>query len=169
MIARRSLVLSLAALTAGCGFHPVYGTGEHGQAALAKIFVKVIPDRNGQLLRQALQAKFEGEGSNAEKRYILSVFYFDFGQVVGTQQDNFGTRSRNIATAGWALNLVDDPAKKVTGGTARSVDGYNLIDEQFFYQDLADEAVQRRLAQAVADQIALALSVYFDKHPPAQG
>ncbi len=169
MIARRSLMLSLAALTTGCGFHPVYGVGQAGEADLGAVFVNVIPNRSGQLLRQALQSRFEGAGSDAAKRYALSVFYFDFGQVVGTQLNNFGTRSRNIGIASWGLHSVDNPAVQVTGGTARTVDGYNLIDEQFFYADLSDDAVQRRLAQALADQIALALNVYFDKHPVARG
>ena len=33
------------------------------------------------------------------------------------------------------------------------MDGFNIIDEQYFAADLENEAVQRRLAEALADQI----------------
>ena len=129
MIARRVLVLALAGMTAGCGFHPVYGEGQPGKAALAAVFVNIIPNRSGQLLRQALQERF--------------------GNDSGT----------------WSLRSADNPAVQLAGGSVRSVDGYNIIDEQFFYQDLEEDAAEHRLAQALADQIVLAMGVYFDKHP----
>jgi hypothetical protein len=47
----------------------------------------------------------------------------------------------------------------------RTVDGYNVVDSQFFYQNVEEEAAERRLADALSDQIVLGLSVYFDKHP----
>jgi hypothetical protein len=42
-----------------------------------------------------------------------------------------------------------------------------VIDEQFFYSDLAQDAVYRRVADSLADQITQALSVYFRAHPAA--
>jgi transposase len=47
----------------------------------------------------------------------------------------------------------------------RSVDGFNIVDEQYFYQNLSEEAAERRLADELADQIVIGLSVYFNKHP----
>ena len=56
-------------------------------------------------------------------------------------------------------------AATVTTGRARAVDGLNTFDQQYFAQDLETETVQRRIAEAVADQITAQLATYFDKHP----
>ena len=58
---------------------------------------------------------------------------------------------------------MDNPAATLASGTARSLDGYNILDEQFFYATLEQEETQRRQAEALANQIALALGVYFDR------
>ena len=81
------------------------------------------------------------------------------------QPDNSTTRNRVIGNATWSLHAADKPAVQLAGGVVRSVDGYNVIDEQFFYQDLEQDTAEHRLAQALADQIVLAMGVYFDKHP----
>ncbi len=165
MIGRRALVLGLAAMTAGCGFHPVYGEGQPASATLAAVYVGIIPNRSGQLLRQALQARLEGSAGDAPKRFTLGVGYFESITGLDVQGDNSTTRNRTVGNATWSLRPADNPAIQLAGGTVRSVDGYNIIDEQFFYQDLEEDAAEHRLAQALADQIVLAMAVYFDKHP----
>ena len=47
------------------------------------------------------------------------------------------------------------------------MDGYNVIDNQFFAADLENEVVQRRVAEALADQITLQLASYFAKRAAA--
>ncbi len=165
MIGRRAVVLALAGLTAGCGFHPVYGEGQPGQAALAAVYVNIIPNRSGQMLRQALQARLEGSSGDVAKRYTLAVGYLESVTGLDVQADNSTTRNRTVGNATWSLHAADNPVIQLAGGTVRSVDGYNIIDEQFFYQDLEEDAAERRLAQALADQIVLAMGIYFDKHP----
>ena len=61
---RRMLALAAAAALSGCGFQPVYmptasGNAGVAQRELAAIQVALIPDRPGQLLRQALQDRLE--------------------------------------------------------------------------------------------------------------
>jgi LPS-assembly lipoprotein len=170
MIARRALMLGLglaaAAVTGGCGFHPLYGAHSPGAPDLAAVYVDLIPNRNGQLLRQALQARFEGTDSNVPKRYTLSVAYYAAAQGIGVQENNFTTRNRSVGNATWVLHPAGDTSKILTYGVVRSVDGYNVIDEQFFYQDLSEDAVEHRLAEALADQIKTGLALYFDKQKP---
>ncbi len=165
MITRRVLVIGCAAATSACGFHPVYGTvsAGAGQARLAEVYVGLIPNRPGQLLRQALQARLEGSSADTPKRYSLSVGFAESVQGLNVQADNSTTRNRDISTATWSLHLVDNPAATLASGTARSLDGYNILDEQFFYATLEQEETQRRQAEALANQIALALGVYFDR------
>ena len=161
--------LLASVLLAGCGFQPVYmptATGNAGvaQRELAAIHVALIPDRPGQELRQALQARFEGSGSSVAQRYELRVGFGIAGDAIAILPDSIPTRIREIGTASWTL-VAQDPARTtVTSGTAKAVDGYNLIESQYFASDLENAVVQRRLAEALADQITMQLAVYFRQH-----
>jgi LPS-assembly lipoprotein len=166
------LIAGAGILLAGCGFQPVYmptasGSAGVAQRELAATNVAIIPDRPGQLLRQALQARFEGSGTSGAPRYELRVAFGIGGEAIAIRTDSNPTRIREIGTASWTL-VAQDPARTtVTSGTAKAVDGYNIIDAQYFASDLGNAVVQRRLAEAVADQITLQLAVYFREHAPS--
>ena len=163
-VGRRGLVLAALAL-GGCGFRPLYGSRDGqdmpAQRELAAIDVGLIPERSGQLLRQALQQRMNRSDDAPAKRYELSVSFGVSGDVIGIQQDSTASRLREVATATWSLKLLDPGRTLVTNGTARALDGVNIIDQQYFAADLEGEAAQRRLAEAVADQIALQISAFF--------
>ena len=69
-----------------------------------------------------------------------------------------------IGSASWTLTGSDPQAGTVASGIANVIDGYNIFDQQYFAADLANEAAQRRVAEAVADRITLQLAVYFKKN-----
>jgi len=162
---KKLLSLVLAVTLSACGFHPLYAPGGAQEAALQAIYVPIIPDRTGQLLRQALQQRLEGDDSAVAKRYELSISYFKTTANLDVQADNSTTRARDVGTAVWRLHPAGNASDTLTSGTVRSVDGYNIIDEQFFYMDLSEEAAQHRIADALADQIVTGLALYFHKHP----
>ena len=168
---RRGLLsLGLLGLLPGCGFRPLYAAGESGtmsvaQAELAAITVGIIPDRTGQLLRQALQDRFERQGIGVAHRFELAVAFAIGEEGVGTLPDSANTRSRVIGTASWTLRNQDPLRTTLDSGVARSVDGYDVIDQQPFAADMEREATQRRIAENVADQITLQLALYFKRHP----
>lgn len=160
-----------AALTA-CGFQPVYMPTASGQAGpaqreLAAIYVNIIGDRPGMLLRQALQERFEGTGASVAKRYDLSVTYWMSGDLVGVQPDTTVTRVRFIGYANWILAAQDPAHSHLTDGATRAVDALNLIDSQYFAAELEVTAIQERMAQTLADQIALQLAAYFRRRAAA--
>ncbi len=166
--AARLVCVLVSANLAACGFRPLYAPSGANNASLAGIYVDVIANRNGQLLRQALQARLEGTSSDAPKAYILSVALNQSADALAYAQDNSTSRERDTATATWSLRRVADaPFTKVTFGTARAVDGHDVLDAQFFYGDLQSDSATHRLADAVADQIAQALAAYFRTHPAA--
>jgi LPS-assembly lipoprotein len=154
---------------AGCGFHPLYaGNGaEAGPArtGLGLIEVAIIGERNGQLLRQELQARFDHGDAAAAKRFNLAVAFGIDQQGLGTQMDSITTRVRFVGHANWVLYTLGVPVATVTSGSARAVDGLNTFDEQYFAQDMESETVNRRIAGAVAEQITEDLARWFDKHP----
>ena len=163
---RRLLALLPSALLplAGCGFHAVYGrtaTGAGASADLAAIRVALLPDRSGQLLREALQERLERGGLGVAYRYDLRVAFALADQGIAIQRDTSVTRERLVGTADFTL-IGNDPARPTLfGGTSRSVDGFDIVNQEFFNADLQRESVTRRIAEALADQISLQLAAYF--------
>ncbi|MBN8899053.1 MAG: hypothetical protein J0H35_12855, partial [Rhodospirillales bacterium] len=105
-VSRRRLLLGAAMLPlAGCGFQPVYmptASGKPGPAAreLSAINVGIIPDRSGQLLRQALQARLADDGGTPQ-HYDLAVSFGIVSDVIGIQANNLATRVRLIGSANY--------------------------------------------------------------------
>jgi LPS-assembly lipoprotein len=171
-LTRRALFpLGLTALLPGCGFRPMYASvdGKPSAAAqdLAAISIGVIADRPGQMLREALQDRFERQGVGVAHRYDLAVA-FNIGQEgIAIQPDTSTTYSRVRGTATWTLTAQDPTHKTLTTGTAIAVDGYNFVNNQFFFAQLWFENIQRHLAQTIADEITVQLSRYFTLHPTA--
>jgi LPS-assembly lipoprotein len=162
------LAAAIAPLLAGCGFRPVYRPASDGNSspaalALAEISVGLIPERSGQLLRLALQERFERAGVGAAHRYDLAVKFVVSSEQVSIEQDSNATWQRMVGTANYTLISQDPGRATLTSGVARSVDGFNLFDQQYFATDQESEVVTRRIAQAVADQIALRLASFFAK------
>ena len=168
-LSRRHL-LRLSALLplAGCGFHPVYmptASGNPGPAAreLAAVEVVRIPERQGQILRQALQERFADDGGTTPLQYDLIVTFYVLGDTIAVRNDNLPTRARLIGHATYTLMSKGAAPVRITGGTARASDNYNYIDEQFFAADLDNDAVVKRIAMSVADQITNQLAIFFRK------
>ena len=171
VLTRRALLpLGLAALLPGCGFRPLYGSGPGGapsptQASLAAINVALIPDRPGQLLRQALQDRFERAGVGVAHRYDLAVAYTLTQEGIGIQPDTSTTYVRVRGNASWILRAQDPEHTQLSTGAARAMDSFNYIANQFFAAELEYDTIQRRVADLLADQITVQLSRYFKMHP----
>lgn len=170
-MARRLLLLAAGAALGGCGFRPLYGGGSEAdagvQARLAEVNVQLIPERSGQLLRQALQSRLERGQTPVARRYDLSVQYALSAESIGIQQDTSGSRVRLIGVASWALLAQDPQRTTLASGSAREVDAVNVINQQFFAAELTSAAVQRRMVEAVADQITTQLAIHFARKPTA--
>lgn len=164
----RWLALGLALLLGGCGFRPVYmptASGKAGpaQRELAAVYVPIIPERPGQLLRQALRAHL-GDESGTPSQYDLQVSYGIYGEGISIQTNSIATRIRFTGNASWTLVAHDGKHTALTSGLARSMDGLNVFDSQFFASDLETEAIQARIAENIAQQITTQLAIYFRNH-----
>jgi LPS-assembly lipoprotein len=166
-MARRGMLLGAGGLAlAGCGFRPLYGTtGDRAgvQEQLGEINVLLIPERTGQLLRQSLIARLERGGTAMARRYDLAVQFALGAEPIAIQPDNSSSRVRLIGTATWALTSQDAQRRTIASGSARDVDGYNIINQQFFAAELTSNAVQRRIVDALAEQITTQLAVHFSR------
>ena len=154
-----------ALASGGCGFRPLYapdGPGGAGVASeLATIYVAVIPERIGQLLRQALQRRLEGPGEARAKQYEMLVDLGIAGEGIGIQQDNSATRIRLIGTARWTLRDLTPQRAVAASGAARALDGLNVLNQQYFNADLETEEIYRRIAENLATQIVQQVAVHL--------
>ena len=170
---RHLLALIPGSALVGCGFQPVYmptATGKPGPAEreLAAIDVGVIADRPGQLLRQALQQRL-GNDAGERRKYDLKVAFWVSGEGIGIGPDNLASRVRLVGHANWTLSALDTARTPLANGSTRASDGVNVFTAQYFAQDMANEAATRRIATAVADQVALQLALHFRKQAEGSG
>jgi LPS-assembly lipoprotein len=164
----RFVLIGVGLALGGCGFHPLYGPAAGGaegsaEAGLSQISVGLIPERGGQLLREALQERFQRGGTGVAARYDLVIAYAVSGDALAIQPDSSVSRVRLVGSATWSLMAQDPQRRTLATGAARTMDAYNVINTQLFAADLDSEAVQRRMADAMADQITLQLASWFDK------
>jgi LPS-assembly lipoprotein len=170
---RRRMMLGAALLPlAGCGFQPIYmptASGKPGPAAreLAAINVPPIPERSGQVLRQALQERFGDDSGATPLLYDLTVTLLVAAEPIAIRPDSLPTRVRLIGRVSYYLDTRDAKRVRLTSGTARALDNYNYLDEQFFAADMENDAVMGRIAQALADQVTQQLAIYFRKRANA--
>jgi LPS-assembly lipoprotein len=165
-------VATLGGILTGCGFQPVYmptASGKAGvaQRELASVYVPIIPNRPGQLLRQALQERF-GNDSGTPAVYDLKVSFGVAGEGIGINSSDIATRIRLTGSAVYTLSARDPKRTTLTSGNVRALDGLNIIDSQYFAADLETEAQQKRIAENLATQIATQLAVWFRQRAAKQ-
>ncbi|MGH7103965.1 MAG: LPS assembly lipoprotein LptE [Acetobacteraceae bacterium] len=164
---RRIFLGAPLCLLGGCGFTPLYapistgGSSGAPSSDLAKVFVAVIPDRPGQLLREALQVRLEGSGTHEARIYTLRVNYGVSSEAIGFNPDSSSSYVRFRASANWSLLPLAPGSPALTAGLATAMDGYSVIVNQYFYTDLYNATIYRRLADEIAEQIVLRLAGYF--------
>jgi LPS-assembly lipoprotein len=164
--------LALALALAACGFRPLYAPAPEiaaspVQVEMAAVTVGNIPDRPGQLLRLALQQRLGSDRPGVARRYNLAIAYGISGEAIGILANSAATRTRLIGMANWTLTAQDSRRTVLAQGVARSLDDINQLDQQPFSGDLGNEAAQRRLAMALADQITLQIAAFFAKRESA--
>ena len=118
-----------------------------------------MPERNGQILRRALEERFATTGTQA--RYDLRVGVGFAAEIEGYRRDGTPSRVRYVANAPWSLFTMATPPVLLGSGTERAFDAFNLPENQFFAADNAREAMERRLVEQVAEDVARRLSVFF--------
>ena len=169
-LGRRQIAgLTVAGLLAGCGWRPVYAPSATGSAeeGLAATEVLLIGERNGQLLREALKSRFERGRAGVARRYDLSVSLTLNAEPIGIQRDNTSSRVRFMASAAWVLYSQSPQRATLASGRAQDMDAYNVLNQQYFAADLESEALQRRMMEALADQVTLQLATWFRQRDTA--
>ena len=164
---RLVLPLLLCLPAAGCGFHPLHGGGAGSvDAQLPDIFVaNIVAGRPGQLLREALQQRLTGSSEAAPEGYTLRVSLALNNEAIGIHGDNTSARTRVIGRANWALSSVAAIPVSLATGSAITVDGFNVIETQYFESIIANDTTNERVAGNLADSIRTQVATWFVAHP----
>ncbi len=161
MWSRRALLGGLL-LAGGCGFRPLYGptaSEERAATVLAGVQVANIPERSGQLLRQALMRRLDPAGLGSAPRHELRVALAVESEPIGFRRDGVPSRiaqPRRGRSGGWWRSARR--RARLARGQERSFDAYNIPDGQFFAADASREAMERRLMEQLAERIVLRLA-----------
>ncbi len=175
---RRHLLAALALLPlAGCGFEPLYARGgDDPDGDLTSVYVNNIGGRYGQLVRENLQQRLDLPVSGGNSLYTLDVNPNLTSEGVAIQPDNSSTYTRLVGTANWTLKTVGITPRTLASGSARTLDGYNNIDQQYFQSTVSSDTTQARIAANLADAITLQVAAWFRRehedgdhhlHPPS--
>jgi len=166
LLGRAALCALALPLVAACGFRPLYADAGPGRAAdtasgdLAATRVALIADREGQLLRRALQQKL-GSDRGAPARYELSVVLDVRREQAAVRPDQTETRNRISATARYILRPLAPPGEPLTQGRVLAVDAFNVGRDQFFAAQLSGEAAIERITQRLAEDITGQLAAFY--------
>ena len=155
--------LLAAALLAGCGFQPLYGTREGAAPveALRAVQVDIIPNRSGQILRDELRTLFNPRGAEAPDLYALKVNLEARTSDVAISREDTPTRSELAVTADYALTSLDD-RRVLTRGRVRSVNGFNVAASDYANIVAESDALRSNLRE-VARQIQTRLAIFFER------
>jgi hypothetical protein len=106
-------------------------------------------------MRRDLQRRLEGTAPGTQARYLLNVGIGLNAEILGYRRDGSISRVRYTATGEWALNTLSVPPQVVARSVLpfRTIDSFNVPDLQFFSADTSREAMERRLAEVVAEEI----------------
>lgn len=160
-LSRRNLTLGAALFLSGCGFRPMYAPRDTAAPdRLPPIRVALIPEREGQLLRDGLRERLGTTSRTLGTTHELAVSLSFQSSEAGTRGDGTNTRARVIGLARFRL-LADGSQEPVLSGVSRALDAYNLLDQEFFATQLALEATRRRIVDALANDIARRVSSHF--------
>ncbi len=147
---------------ASCGFEPLYARGtDSPDGDLGSVYVNNVGGRYGQLVRESLQQHLELPVSGANSLYTLDVSPGLQSEGISIQPDNSSTTTRLVGTASWTLKTVGIAPRTLATGSARTVDGFNNIDQQYFQSTISSETTEARIAANLADTITLQLAAWF--------
>jgi LPS-assembly lipoprotein len=159
------LFLAIALLPlGGCGFRPLYG--DRGVAStlnhLGDVDVVAPETVLGRSLKYNLLDSLNSSGdAPASPAYRLLLQPVAYSQDVAIQQDAAVTRASYVLVVPFTL-VETTHGKTVFKSSARSRSSYNRLESEFANLSAAKDA-EERTSQAVAADIKLQLSVFFDR------
>lgn len=163
---RQILLIVSLLLIASCGFEPVYGTmGSKNttvEAGLEQVDIAIIPDREGQYLRNALIDRFYRYTRPQNPKYNLVVAPVTERLIdLDITKDSDATRGQLRLTTSLRLVNIETQETVLTRGL-QSISSYNILGSEFATRVTEENARQNTLDD-LARQIELQIGLYLKR------
>ena len=160
------LTLSCQLVLTGCGFQPLYmKTTTNVTEELQKVKVAVIPNRNGQILRNHLIDRLSTRNPSVVPAYQLKVSLAEKSDNLAFRRDHTPRHTRIRITATYRLIDLDSGKVIVTGNTSQ-IASYSLgATAEFgsFSSEVASHTIRERALRIIAEDVRVKLASYFNK------
>lgn len=149
---RRSFLLALPLLAAGCGFAPVYGPGGTGAALQNQVLVTAPEDRDSFVLTREIETRL-GRAQNPSFGLDLTVTTTE--ERIAIDREGNTRRFNLVGVVDYALRDMST-GSVLTSGTVENFTGYSATGSTV--ATLAGEQdAQDRLMTILADQVVTRL------------
>ncbi len=160
-------LLFLSISISACGFTPLYGdqnskASSSAENNLNNIEIALIPNREGQFLRNALVDRFYINGEPASAKYLLKIdeileSVYDFDVTIDSEATRRQLKLRTEMT------LLDIETKKsVLKRDLTSIVSHNVLESEFSTL-VTEQNARDNALNDLARQVERQLSVYFTK------
>ena len=154
-------------LLSACGFSPMYGANSSKnntaiKTELTDIEIALIPDREGQYLRNALIDRFYIHGSPATPKFRLVVKEVDenVSNFDVTIDSEVTRRQLKLSTS---MSLIDlDSGSVVLTRSLQSITSYNVLESEFS-TIVTEQSARDAALDDIARQIERSVVLYFKK------
>lgn len=156
----------LLTLTA-CGFSPIYGNYTRSDAisverSLANIEINIIPNKEGQYIRNELIDRFYKNGYPTNPKYTLSIQNIDESTSnLDITKSSDATRAQLKLTT--SMRLIDaETGKTLITKPLRAITSYNILSSQFTTR-VSEEDARKAALNELANQIETSIALYLNK------
>lgn len=161
------LMILLAAGLSGlssCGFRPLYETQSDGNfSELGDVWIDNLPNRDGQILRNALTRLMNPYGPPKHPSYVLKVRLSETTTSHGILQDATASQMQYTITASFDLwpHCADAGEKPLLTSTSRGVANYNVMVSHPFSTETESSFAREKLLNSIALDIRNQIASYF--------
>ncbi len=163
----RSLVLlTAAALLMGCGFRPLYGSGDAAEIEneLAAIQVRPIDNRIGQILHNHLIDLLTPGGRPRQVKYVLHVRLKKSIVHLGVQKNELATRTNLWITARFLL--LSPGGSTLFNGQSVTISSFNILGSDDLATLAAEKDARARAVRQVAGDLRTKIAAFFLRRQP---
>ncbi|MGB1077710.1 MAG: LPS assembly lipoprotein LptE [Bdellovibrionales bacterium] len=156
-----SLLISLALWLSACGFTPVYSKygKENAQSALSNIEIGIIPDQEGQFLRNVLIDNFYQNGYPSNPRYHLSIEPIQ-ERVRDLDVTITSDTTRAQLKLSTSFKVIDKQTEEeILSRNIKSITSYNVLGSEFSTRVTERNARENALID-LARQIERAITLF---------
>ena len=157
----------VALLITSCGFRPMYGDGARNAMSAQKngnydVEIGIIPDREGQYLRNALIDRMYQNGYPTAPRYKLEIAKIDeIEQSLAIAKTSEATRSQLRLRTNYKLIDAQTGQVLLTRDALATSSYNNLVSE--FATRVTEDNARLNAINDIARQIELQLGLYFNR------